>query len=65
MYGIDWDGPLPLDENDSVCVLSTTLPLSDSDVEQLTSLVNPLAFSDNFGVNLYLKCLQFIASRLC
>lgn len=66
MYGVDWDGPLSLDENDpdTVGVPANSLELSD-DVEQLLiSQVNPLAFSHEFGIDLYLECLHFVSSRL-
>ena len=66
MYGVDWDGPLPLEENDpdTVSIPAISLDLSD-DVEQLlVSQVNPLAFSHEFGIDLYLECLRFLSSRL-
>ena len=66
MYGVDWDEPLPLEENDpdTVSIPAISLDLSN-DVEQLlVSQVNPLAFSHEFGIDLYLECLQFLSSRL-
>ena len=64
LYGVDWDGPLPLDEDNAVIVPSTLAPLPEEEMEQLTSQVNPLAISNEFGIDLYLECLQFIQSKL-
>lgn len=64
LYGVDWDGPLPMDDGDSVVVPTTSVPLCEDDMQQLASQINPLAVSYDFGIDLYLECLQFIHSRL-
>ena len=64
LYGVDWDGPLPMDDGDSVVVPTTSVPLCEDNMQQLASQINPLAVSYDFGIDLYLECLQLIHSRL-
>ena len=64
LYGVDWDGPLPLNEEDAVIVPNTLTLLSDEDMQQLASQIDPLAVSYDFGIDLYLECLQFVVSKL-
>ena len=57
---MDWDGPLVSDDDSAVVVPTTNSPLSD-DMEALTSQVNPLAFSDDLGIDLYVQCVHFVS----
>ena len=63
---MDWDGPPPLDGDDSNTVLVpvTTSPLSLRDMEELQSLYNPLTSSDDFAVDVYVNVLEFTVSKL-
>ena len=60
-YGIEEDGVSTFD--DAVEIPIVALTLSDTELATLRSLVNPLEHSDNFGINLYVKTLQFLAQR--
>ena len=58
-YGIDWEGPVGIDV-DTVEVLETATPIGCS-LSEIESIVDPLATSDEFGVDLYLKLLDVIS----
>ena len=60
---MDWDGPIVSDDDTTVVVPTTNCPLSDDSMQELSSQVNPLAFSDDLGIDLYVKCVRFISSR--
>ena len=63
---MDWDGLLPLQSDDAggVTVPSTEPSLLADDQEALRSHINPLAFSDQLGIDLYVECVQFVTSRM-
>ena len=47
-YGIDWDGPIPMDGNDSIVRVEDVVDiLSTSQKEQLKALLSPVAISDS------------------
>ena len=60
-YGIDDDGPIPLDKS-SVVVPEISFHLSREDFTHLQQVVNPVVASEDFGVDLYEQTLQFIRS---
>ena len=43
-----------------VAVPVTNLPLSDEDYQQLQQLLDPLAESESYGIDLYRETLQFL-----
>jgi hypothetical protein len=60
-YGIDWEGPIPTDnEIEQVNIDPVHNILSTSQLSNLQSIINPLAEDGNFGINLYLRTLEFI-----
>jgi len=54
-YGIDWDGPLVLEEGDAeqVTVPESTCPLTEEEYRILEKTVSPLAESQTYGLDLY------------
>ena len=60
-YGVDWDGPLPLQSGVTVPSPEPSLLAVD---QALRSHINPLAFSDQLGIDLYVECVQFVTSRM-
>ena len=60
-YGIDWEGPVPIDIEyvqvniDPILNIFTNLQLIS-----LQNHINPLSEDGNFGISLYLKTLEFI-----
>ena len=70
-YGIDWDGPVPHDDDiddvddninyDSVIV---PCPLDGTHLDELNAEISPLANTTNHGIDLYERTLDFISSRL-
>ena len=61
-YGIDYDGPLPLESNESsnVTVPVTNIPCSQQRHQQLVELINPFRLSDNYGIDILLDVLAFL-----
>ena len=65
LYGIDWDGPIPdSDEFDQVNVSEIHNPLTDSDYEELCRAVSVNSNSDCYGVDIYIRVLQFVHDKL-
>ena len=65
LYGIDWDGPITdSDEGDQVTVSEVRNPLADSDYEELRTAVSANDNSDCYGVDIYIRVLQFVHDKL-
>jgi hypothetical protein len=70
-YGIDSEGPLPLrvdenDENDNLNFSNISCPITNSQLNELQRIINPLTESTNYGIELYLHTLavvQFMISE--
>lgn len=56
MYGIDQDGPEPLDSDRTVVVPK------QADLRNLMAIVDPLSESANYGIDLYQQTVHFIES---
>ena len=63
MYGVDWDGPLPTDEN-IVEVPDTPCPLSDESYAVLINEVNPSDETTVHGVDPYERTLAFVTRTI-
>lgn len=63
-YGVDWDGPLVSDDDNVVIVPTTNSPLPEYDMQELASRINPLAFSDELGIDLYVQTVHFVSARI-
>ena len=65
-FGIDDDGPTTRVRSDeqSVTVPEITSALLHEDREALQVLLNPLAYSEVSGVELYLQARDFVENRL-
>ena len=64
-FGVDWDGPVPLeDTSDTLCVPDTPNPLSSADMEELQALVAPLDPSVYYGIDLYERTLLFVSQKI-
>jgi hypothetical protein len=62
MYGIDWDGPSPADNGTTMVVVpKIDCDLNEEQLVQLRSTIDPLASSDSFGVDIYMKTRDFLA----
>ncbi len=63
MFGIDWDGPVPINETSNdyvhVEVPSTEIEMTEEQKMRLKSLVNPLADSDSYGIDFYMQVRNF------
>ena len=61
-YGVDNEGPTPSEEDpEGVMVPENTLNLTEETLSRLKAQVNPLAPSDNHGIELYEQSLSIIS----
>ena len=58
-YGIDSDGPIPLEEGGAE-IPQSSLHFSDSDLASLRQTIDPEGPSDNYGMDIYEQTLEFI-----
>ena len=67
-YGLDEDAPLPnVDSDNNVRVPESRIPLTEEQSEHLRATVDPVAFDDNEGINIYqqtVQCLKDLLSEL-
>ena len=64
-YGVDCDGPPPLDVDDhEVVVPETTCSISESRLAELQSLYDPLSPCDDFAISLYHDVLRFVQNQI-
>jgi len=62
-YGIDDDGPVPLEDSDEpVEVPPTGITLTQNFQQQLQVTIDPLRDSDCHGVDIYLAVVDFIVN---
>lgn len=60
-YGIDWNGPLPENDQEAIVVPQIACPISQERYRQLEETVNPLSENDGLGISLYLRSLALCA----
>ena len=63
-YGIDWNGPVPLVESNTVIVNELGNILNNNQYLNLISRVNPLRTDECYGINVYLECIHVVANIL-
>lgn len=60
-FGVDWEGPnVEGNDDDAVSIPDTPCPLDLTEYEELTRLVPALSESTNYGIDLYLKTLDYV-----
>ena len=66
MYGIDWDAPLPIGEDDLqvVAVPDIPNPLKDEHYMGLQTTIQPTSADCDYGVRQYLDVLNFDQSEV-
>ena len=69
LFGVDWDGTLPLDDNTSAVVVDRPLcPLNQQEYLELTNVLNPLDDQNN-GICLFKDCgycyVKVVATIAC
>ena len=62
--GIDWDGPLPYDGDNTVQVDPPGQPLCCADYQDLCNNVNPLQQSTEYGVEVYSATIRYVYSKI-
>ncbi|CAG2214990.1 unnamed protein product [Mytilus edulis] len=63
-YGIDWAGPVPEINNDTVSVPRISCPINDANFAQLRREINPLEEPNGLGIDIFLRTLAFCSVRL-
>ena len=61
-YGQDPDAPPPVDNEVAVAVPEIVCPVREAELARLRQSVDPLAASEDYGLDLYEQVLQLIAS---
>ena len=71
VFGIDADGPLPTnlcngtdDEENIVEVPHVDVPLTDEQFSQLQTQISPHESGANYGIDIYMRVLQFLSQTL-
>ena len=59
-YGIDPDGPLPDDDDSNTIVVPPILGIDNEQYEDLALAIDPMGLSDDYGIDIYLQCLDFV-----
>lgn len=62
-YGIDSQSPTPLEEDPGVVIPENRLSLPPETLSQLQATVDPLAPSDNHGIELYEQALSIVTQN--
>ena len=65
-YGIDWDGPLPQEEDDAdqLDVPDCNCPLSEEQYRMLQDTVPCFADSQNYGIDLYIATVSLVVNMI-
>ncbi|KAK2564474.1 hypothetical protein P5673_011916 [Acropora cervicornis] len=66
-YGIDIDGPLPIDHGDDVNVVdvpNTLNPFEQSHYQEMCADIDPLRLSNCHGIDIYMEVLSFIMAHV-
>ena len=64
MYGVDWEGPMAVEETMQVEIPTTHLPLTEDDHEILRASINPLRNTTQHGMDIYQDVLFFVINRI-
>lgn len=64
MYGVDWEGPMDVEETVQVDVPVTRPPLTATDYEILRAEINPLRNTTQHGIDIYQEVLFFVINRI-
>ncbi len=58
-FGIDWNGPIPEDDNNIVDIREVNNPMLQEE-EELQSIISPTALCDNFGVDICIRVWEHV-----
>lgn len=59
-HGIDWNGPISEESDNSVDVPEIGIPLPNEELDELQSMISPTSPSENFGVDIYIRVLELV-----
>ena len=64
-YGLDEDAPLPnVNTDNNVQVPDNRIQLTEEQIELLGAAIDPMAFDDNEGINIYQETVQYLKDLL-
>jgi hypothetical protein len=65
LYGIDWNGPIPVEGAvEAVVVEPVACPLSQDDYSELCLQVSPTGASNDHGINIFMQTLAYVYSKV-
>ena len=64
MYGIDWSGPISEDLGEGVPVEDLPPVLPEADFESLRREFDPLEDDGNYGITMYGRVSNFVATHM-
>ncbi|XP_070556644.1 uncharacterized protein [Ptychodera flava] len=64
LFGVDWEGPTPSDDQNDVVVPTIDIGISPIELEDLKEIINPCRESDSYGVDIYLETVNTISDMI-
>ena len=62
-FGMDWYAPTPSDEGlSSIEVLDVDVPFNDDVFQNLTANVNPLQYSQSYGIDIFIDAMNLVSN---
>ena len=62
IWHIDYEGPLPeVEEDGDVSVPTISASITEDEFEDLCLMIDPMARSHNFGIDIYLEVLHYVS----
>ena len=63
-YGVDYDGPLPENEDGTLCVPGTLCPLGNEGIDQFMDHVDTVSQFEDLGIEHFIECKEFLHTLL-
>ena len=64
IYGIEWDGPIPFEDDHTVDVDPPPQLLCQEDYHELVERVHPLDNTSQYGIELYTQSIEFVLNKI-
>ena len=63
-FGIDPDGPIPIESDNIVNVDDVYCPLQEQDKDDFEELFDPLSPCNDYGISLYIEAKQYVYAKI-
>ena len=60
-FGIDWEGPVNIDVDEREVIIAC--PLTEVDLEELRSTIQPLSQSNEYEIDIYERTVEFVVQK--